>query len=279
MSEVLFTNVRREHLWSTAVDQIRELIESGRLPVGTRLPAERALCQQLGISRVSLREAIRVLESTGYLEVKPGRGTFVRDPSALHRESLAAWLREHNDHVHKLFELRELVEPGLASLAARRRDPAVETALRATVVEMAEAAERGDLLLAVAADAEFHRILAHATGNSIIDDLMTQLMHVIGEERRASLQIPGQIARAIAGHHAILDAVTRGDPDAAAEAMRQHLRDAIYYIDQWIAAQESGAGGVHSPAGSAREGTSSRGALQSPRRSSVDPTQPVTVTS
>ena len=58
----LFTSVRRAHLWSSAVDQIRDLIESGRLAPGDKLPGERELCQQLGISRVSLREAIRVLE-------------------------------------------------------------------------------------------------------------------------------------------------------------------------------------------------------------------------
>lgn len=235
----MFASVRREHLWSSAAEQIRALIEAGKLPAGTRLPGERDLCQQLGISRVSLREAIRVLESTGYLEVRPGRGTFVRDPAELHRESLATWLREHSDRVHKLFELRELLEPGLAAMAARRRDASTEAALRATLTEMSEAAARGDLLVVVAADAEFHRILAHATGNSVIDELMTQVMHVIGEERRASLQIPGQIERAIAGHQAILSAVAQGDAAAAEHAMRRHLRDAIHYIERWLMESEA----------------------------------------
>lgn len=233
--EQLFASVRRDHLWSSAAEQIRNLIESGRLPAGTRLPGERDLCQQFGISRVSLREAIRALESAGYVEVKPGRGTFVRDPAMLHRESLASWLREHSDRVHKLFELRELIEPGLAALAARRRDPETELALRGTIEEMTFAAQRGDIPMAVAADAEFHRLLAHATANTIIDELMEQVMHVIGEERRASLQIPGQIERAIAGHEAILAAVSAGDAPGAEEAMRRHLRDAIRYIDQWLA--------------------------------------------
>ncbi len=234
----MFASVRREHVWSSAAEQIRALIEAGKLPAGTRLPGERDLCQQLGISRVSLREAIRVLESAGYLEVRPGRGTFVRDPAELHRETLATWLREHSDRVHKLFELRELLEPGLAAMAARRRDAGTEAALRATLSEMTEAAARGDLLVVVAADAEFHRILAHATGNSVIDELMTQVMHVIGEERRASLQIPGQIERAIAGHQAILSAVAQGDADAAEDAMRRHLRDAIHYIERWLIENE-----------------------------------------
>lgn len=233
----LFTSLRREHLWSTAVAQIRELIASGRLPGGARLPGERELCQQLGISRVSLREAIRVLEQTGYLDVKPGRGTFVRAPSISERAPLASWLREHTDLIRQLFELRELVEPGLAALAARRSDPEVIAALTTTISEMEMAAAQSDRLLAIAADAEFHHILAHATGNSIIDELMHQLMHVIGEERRASLLIPGQVDRAVAGHKEILAAVAAGDQTAADVAMCQHLRDALYYIDQWMADQ------------------------------------------
>ncbi|MCC6790962.1 MAG: FadR family transcriptional regulator [Thermomicrobiales bacterium] len=228
----LFSSVRRAHLWSSAVDQIRDLIESGRLPAGSRLPGERELCQQLGISRVSLREAIRVLESHGFVEVRPGRGTYARLPEP--DRSLETWLREHNDHLHQLFELRGLVEPGLARLAARRRDAAVIAALETTVRELELVADLDDLSLAVAADAEFHRILAHATGNSIIDELMGQAMLALGDERRASLQIPGQIGRAAAGHRAILTAIAAGDSAAAEEEMRRHLGDAILYIDSWM---------------------------------------------
>lgn len=235
----LFTSVRRAHLWSTAVDQIRALIESGRLPAGARLPGERELCQQLGISRVSLREAIRVLESTGYLDVRPGRGSFARIPAATPERSLAIWLREHNDHLHQLFELRGLVEPGLAALAARRRDPSVVAVLETAVTELELVAGLDDLPLAVDVDGEFHRVLAHATGNAIIDELMSQAMLALGDERRASLQIPGQVQRAAAGHRAILTAIAAGDVATAEEAMRRHLNDAIHYIDSWIEEQSS----------------------------------------
>ncbi|MER3484975.1 MAG: hypothetical protein C4345_02325 [Chloroflexota bacterium] len=123
---------------------------------------------------------------------------------------------------------------------------------------MTEAAARGDLLVVVAADAEFHRILAHATGNSVIDELMTQVMHVIGEERRASLQIPGQIERAIAGHQAILAAVAQGDAAAAEHAMRRHLRDAIHYIERWLKENEEAQLLREGEAGNAREQTRAR---------------------
>jgi GntR family transcriptional repressor for pyruvate dehydrogenase complex len=222
----LFTSLRRTHLWSTAVEQIKELIATGRLTPGTRLPGERELCQQLGISRVSLREAIRVLEHSGHLEVKPGRGTFVRDSSLPSSERLSTWLRGHNDLVHQLFEVRELVEPGLAAIAARRRDPVTINALFDSINEQVSALNHDDFSTGIAADRRFHQILARATGNAIVNELTRQMIQIIGEEQRASLQIPGQLERAIAGHRAIANAIRGGDETGASAAMRQHLRDA-----------------------------------------------------
>jgi GntR family transcriptional regulator, transcriptional repressor for pyruvate dehydrogenase complex len=230
-----FSSLPRANLWSTAVEQIRGLVDSGRLAPGDRLPGERDLCLQLGISRVSLREAIRVLESAGYLAVKPGRGTFVLAPPApAAADPLAAWLREHDDLVRQLFELRLLVEPGVAALAAERHDGGTLAALAATIDELAAAAAADDLPRAIAADAGFHRALAGATGNAMVGELVPRMMQAIGEERRASLAVPGQLDRAVAGHRAILAAVRAHDGPAAEDAMRRHLRDALHYIDRWL---------------------------------------------
>ncbi|HEX9343689.1 MAG TPA: FCD domain-containing protein [Actinomycetota bacterium] len=77
-------------------------------------------------------------------------------------------------------------------------------------------------------------LLAIGTANSIIGELMRQVMHALGEERRASLQVPGQIRRAIEGHRAIMEAIAAHDPTTAAQAMRQHLYDAQHYITDYI---------------------------------------------
>lgn len=232
----LFSSVPRRHLWSTTVEQIRELITSGRLVVGAQLPGERELCQQLAISRVSLREAIRVLESMGYVDVRPGRGTFVRSVAPGAEASMVGWLRDHTDRVEQLFEVRELVEPGIAAIVARRRDPEVLAALDEAVAALLAASEAGELRTAIDADAAFHAILAGATGNTIIDGLMRQVIQVIGEERLASLSVPGQVARAARDHRRIRDAITDGDPDAAAAAMHHHLSEARRHIREWVAA-------------------------------------------
>ncbi|MCS7256821.1 MAG: FadR family transcriptional regulator [Thermomicrobium sp.] len=234
MSEVRFRAVQREALWSEAAEQIRSLIEQGILAPGTRLPGERELSQRLGISRLSLREAIRSLQYAGYLQVVPGRGTFVRDVREIGLASLDHWLRQHDDLVNKIFEFRELFEPGVAALAAERATSGQLAALRRTIEAMREAAAVGDLDAAIAADAEFHHQLVALTQNDLVTRFLAQLLRSIGEERRASLNIPGQVQRAIAGHQAIYEAIERRDAEEASRLMREHLRDARRYIQAWL---------------------------------------------
>ena len=103
-----FSSVSRNAVWATAADQIKELIENGTLPAESKLPSERALCERLGISRVSLREALRVLENDGYVSVKAGRGTFVRSPSDWQPDApgvlLEEWGRQHDELLDKLWK-------------------------------------------------------------------------------------------------------------------------------------------------------------------------------
>ncbi len=219
-------------LWNAAVDQIRTLIDTGVIPVGTRLPAERKLCEQLGISRVSLRESLRVLQSIGYVETRAGSGTFARLPEVVDKnESLADWLAK-DLHIMELFELRMVVEPGAAALASTRRSAEEVQAMQATIETMHEAALSGDRLAAVAADAEFHRLVGHSVANTAVSHLMDQMQDQSGAERRVSLGVPGQVVRAIQDHQEILDAIAAGNPEAARRAMLQHLEDAIDLIHQ-----------------------------------------------
>lgn len=229
-----YTQLAPKTLWNAAVDQIRELIDSGVIPVGTRLPAERKLCEQLGISRVSLRESLRVLQSIGYVETRAGSGTFARLPEVVDKsETLADWLAK-DIHIVELFELRMVVEPGAAALAATRRTAEKIEAMEATINDMREAAVTGDRLAAVAADAEFHRLVGHSVANTAVSHLVDQMQGEAGAERRASLGVPGQIERAIDGHQEILEAIADQNPEMARQAMLHHLEDAVELIQQHV---------------------------------------------
>jgi len=224
-----FSSISRNAVWSTTAEQIRALIEAGDLPAETRLPSERLLCDRLGISRVSLREALRVLESDGYVEVKAGLGTFVRPPEAWKPSApLEQWGRQHEELIEKLLEMRELIEPGIAGLAARNARPEDIAALRRAVDRLAltdEGSER-----AIELDAEFHRLLAHSTRNSVVGDLIDYVMSATGQERRITLSETGGVSQAAEGHGGIVAAIEAGDAAGAEAAMRRHLADARAFL-------------------------------------------------
>ncbi|MFC9253188.1 FadR/GntR family transcriptional regulator [Amycolatopsis thailandensis] len=223
----------REQVWSATVDHLRTMIDSGRLPAGSRLPAERALCEQLGISRGSLRQALRVLDSIGYVQVRPGSGTYVRE--TVDEQPLRNWFSEHEQLVEKLFDLRTAVEPTLAERLALQHTPRVLERLEGTVDEMDRAAADGDMLRVIAADAEFHRVIAGNAGNDDVTDLLRSVLSLVGEERRAALRLPGQIRKAVDEHRAILEAIRRSDAAAARDITRRHLLDAKTYVHDYTA--------------------------------------------
>ncbi|MGF1662986.1 MAG: FadR/GntR family transcriptional regulator [Kineosporiaceae bacterium] len=222
-----YTPLTPRPLWSAVADQLRELIVAGAIPVGSRLPPERTLCAQLAVSRLPLREALRVLQASGYVETRPGSGTYARLPDP----TPATWIDE-DIHVVELFELRLVVEPNVAGLAARRRSGEDLTRLAETVAVLREAGTAGDREAAVAADAAFHTVLAASAANTALTRLMDRMQELTGTERRVSLDVPGQIARAVADHERILDAVAGGDAEAATAAMAAHLRAAADLVGE-----------------------------------------------
>ncbi|MEV6440387.1 FadR/GntR family transcriptional regulator [Amycolatopsis sp. NPDC051716] len=225
-----------EQVWSATVDRLRSLIDSGELAPGSRLPAERTLCEELGISRGSLRQALRVLASIGYVQIRAGSGTYVREQQ---EQPLRTWFTEHDQLVEKLFDLRATVEPTLAGRLAGQATAKVLSRLEDNVAEMAQAAEAGDMLHVIAADAEFHRVIAQNAGNDDVAGLLRSVLALVGEERRAALRLPGQIRKAVADHRAILDAIRRADPDAARELTLKHLVDAKTYAHDYAAHPET----------------------------------------
>jgi GntR family transcriptional repressor for pyruvate dehydrogenase complex len=219
-----------EQVWSATVDHLRSMIDSGELPPGSRLPAERALCEQLGISRGSLRQALRVLDSIGYVQIRAGSGTYVREPA---EAPLSSWFSEHEQLVEKLFDLRATVEPTLAERLALDHSPRTVQTLADNVDEMAAAADSGDMLRVIATDAEFHRVIAGNAGSDDVADLLRSVLALVGEERRAALRLPGQIRKAVDEHRAILDAIRRNDGAAAREITLKHLLDAKTYAHDY----------------------------------------------
>ncbi|MGQ9600403.1 MAG: FadR/GntR family transcriptional regulator [Anaerolineae bacterium] len=224
--EVRLKPVERTRLSDVAVQQIRDLIFSGQLKSGDQLPPERDLVEQLGVSRSSVREALRTLQGMGLLEVKPGSGAFV---SADLGESKVislwmTWLLEHEHAVLDLLEAREALETRAAILAAERITDEELEHLDRLVVEMELCAERGEIQKLVACDREFHDQICRASRNQFITTLNASLYAALDEVRTSVFTLlPTMRSALIAEHQAIYQALRSRNADRVWQTVSYHF--------------------------------------------------------
>ena len=203
--------VRQVPLVLQVSERFRAQIESGAWPRGSRIPGENQLATELGVSRGTIREALRSLSLTGLLEPRVGDGTYVRATNeisgVLVRDELSASLT----HV---LDARAGIEAAAARLAAQRPDPDSLAALSAALESRAAA---GDLDAFVAADAEFHRGVVVASGNPLLLRLYDAIAEVLTESIHQTATMP-EDHRILDAHVDVLEAIRAGDPEAASQA-------------------------------------------------------------
>ncbi len=214
--------IKSARIYAEIVRQVKQLIAAGRLKSGDRLPPERDLAEKFVVSRTSVREALRALESRGLIEIRAGDGAFVRDISVETLiEPLALVILPHREAVGELFEARRLLEPAIATLAARRATPE-EIAEMERILE-AQGKEVAEGRTGVAQDAAFHAALAGSAHNRAISRIVNALMDLLTQSREESLQTPGRPARSHREHLRILEAIRRRDEMAAHRTVLDHL--------------------------------------------------------
>ncbi len=200
-------------------------IQQGTLEHGAKLPAERVLAEQLKVSRSSVREAIRTLELQGLAVSKHGSGTFINTQSLDAVTTLMTSLSSVGDdgesQLHDIFEVRHLLEPQLAALAAQRATDEDVERLSSILVEQQRQIMEGET--GVDADTEFHFALATATHNSALIKVVSAVEDVLRQSRDQTLQQPGRSQRSLESHRQILEMVRAGDHLGARSAMEHHL--------------------------------------------------------
>jgi len=194
-----------------------------KLKPGDLLPPERQLCDMLGVSRGSVRDAIRSLELKGQLKPRQGVGTVVCHPESTSTDRLANALREKRKLVAELIDVRKMIEPRLAARAAVRASDE-ELAGMEEILDRQEAKVRRSEL-AVEEDSEFHYSIALACNNSAVLKVVDVLMELLRDARKNSFRGKGRQEKSLAGHRQILLALKRGDPKAAERAMDRHLQE------------------------------------------------------
>jgi GntR family transcriptional repressor for pyruvate dehydrogenase complex len=230
---------RNSGVTQDAIEQIRQLVASGEWGPGTRLPREADLAAQLGLSRNSLREAVRALSVIRVLEVRQGDGTYV---SSLAPDLLLESTRMATDllpgrAVLELFEVRRLLEPGAVALAAQRMDDSGKAALKRELDRMFAAGE--DVTELVEADAEFHAILAGAPGNAVLKSLLESISSRTVRARvwhGVADRLALDVARA--EHTRIYEAIEAGNADLARAAALLHIETNERWLREHLGPEE-----------------------------------------
>ncbi len=220
----LFKPVKKTRVYEEIVVKVKNMIEKGRLQSGDQLPSERELAEVFNVSRSSVREALRSLETQGYLESRQGDGTYIaRQPLESLVNPLATVIFTEKDGQIELFEMRKLIEPQLAYLAAERATPEEIVMLGKALELQEDAYAKGESGTEV--DKTFHYILAKAARNKVLLRIIDNIMDLLAESRDKYLQVEGRPAMSLARHREVLNAIRSGDRDLAAKVMHEHLED------------------------------------------------------
>jgi len=220
----MYKVVQSSRLYEQIVKQIEDSIEKGDLKEGDQLPAERELALQFGVSRTAVREAVKALQEKGLVEAHPGRGTFITsETSNSIRLTFDRMIKsEPREGTIHLVEVREILEPEIAALAATRVNEESLIELREAVEIMDRAKLDPDSF--IEADLDFHLALAEAAANPLILSLIDSIVGVLREQRLSIFKVEGGPERGQYHHKRILEAIENRDAVGAREAMRAHLR-------------------------------------------------------
>jgi len=220
----MYKAVRTSRLYEQIVQQIEDSILKGSLKAGDQLPAERELAVRFGVSRTAVREAVKALREKGLVEAYSGRGTFVTDgTSQAIRQSLDLMIKigqvEGSTH---LAEVREILEPEIAALAATRIEESSLAMMRDAYAVMDRHRNNPDAY--IEADLDFHLALAEAAANPLILSLLDSIVGLLREQRLRIFNVGGGPDRGQTHHQRILEAIEKRDPIKARTAMRAHLQ-------------------------------------------------------
>jgi GntR family transcriptional repressor for pyruvate dehydrogenase complex len=220
----MYKIVRTSRLYEQIVQQVEESVQKGILKQGDKLPPERDLAQQFGVSRTAVREAVKALREKGLVEAYPGRGTFIMDSSPYtFRLSLDRMMKtSQGEGLTYLAEVREIMEPEIAAMAAARADQDALATMRESVAIMDQAKKDPEAF--IEADLDFHLAMAEAAANPIILSLIDSIVGLLREQRMGIFQVEGGPERGQYHHKKIMEAVEHRDSAGAREAMKAHLR-------------------------------------------------------
>jgi GntR family transcriptional repressor for pyruvate dehydrogenase complex len=227
----MFSPLKKDTLASEAAEQIIQKIESGEFKTGDKLPSERDLALSLGVSRTTVREAIKSLSTIGYIETKHGGGNFISDLSLKNViNPLSRSLKTDKKLLLELIDVRKLLESETARLAAQNLDNIGKAGIDNAINEMALEIRKGELGLN--GDRAFHLAVAKAAKNDALSIILEMCNDLLDSSREATLRVPGQGKKSLNDHMYIAEAIFARDSEEAEKRMMYHLSLAYKNIEK-----------------------------------------------
>jgi len=220
-----FKEITPVRLYESVIEQIMDLIKSNELKPGDKLPPERELAEKLSISRGSLREAFRVLESRGLIKSKPGGGRYIREIRKNgHNNTENIILSLEKSSILELLEAREMLEIKIAKIAAQRATPEDIELIKEALNKINEEEElkHGK---ETESDTEFHLAIASASHNFVFVNIIKLHLDLLKDTREKTWKIPGRKEEQYQEHQVIFQAIKEHDAKKAGETMLKHLKN------------------------------------------------------
>lgn len=229
--------IKKVRLSESVIDAIKKMIVEGDFKAGDRFYSENELTQRLGVSRSSIREAMRMLEFSGQVSVRQGKGIFIADAQGEQLKAFSVWLKNNEQSIKDNFEVRMIIEPKAARRAAENADKDDLRKMEQVCQQFAQFAQEQNTEEVIQCDRRFHRLLAGATKNKTLYVLMKSMTTSLPNGWVSSLYTPGRIEKTVSEHNDILEAIIQRDKSAAENAMTRHLVNALHDITQEIKKQ------------------------------------------
>ncbi|HBY57192.1 MAG TPA: FadR family transcriptional regulator [Candidatus Atribacteria bacterium] len=221
-----FKEITPVRLYESVIEQIMDLVKNNKLKPGDKLPPEREIAEKLSISRGSLREAFRVLESRGLIKSKPGGGRFIREIRENGHDSTENIISSlKKSSILELLEAREVFEVKIAKIAAQKATIEDIELIEKALNKINEEEEELKYGKETESDTEFHLAIASASHNFVFVNIIKLHLDLLKETRGKTWQIPGRREKQYQEHQAILQAIKEHNAKKAGEAMLKHLRN------------------------------------------------------
>jgi len=222
--------IKKVRLSESVIDAIKKMIAIDGFNPGEKFYSEKELTLKLQVSRSSIREALRILEVTGQVNVKQGKGIFISDTQGKRFSEFSTWLKTHEQSIKDNFEVRLIIEPKAARSAAEKATSGDVRKMETACSQFAECIEDGNTDEAIVCDHRFHNALAGATKNRTLFVLMKAMTTTLADGWISSLYTPGRTQQTVYEHGDIVDAIKNHDRAGAENAMTRHLVNALHDI-------------------------------------------------